>query len=334
MSDYLWVEKYRPQTIEECILPSNMKDTFSQFISQGEIPNMLFSGPPGIGKTKYIEMVCQEFAYDFLKIDSTCCNHSKDFIDRLTKAHQWKDITQLFQENPKPRIILIDELETLIKIDRNIPSHLIKFWNQHKIHIPCIIIGQYQAEKKIGELKKLCQMIHFSRIQEKDLFIYLKDRVPKGKIKLTHLMKIAEAANGSIYSAIQSVLEYEKQHSKKKKKTPIINHGQDNLLKIENIFGYLKRDNIYQVLHEDLWIHPLKVLENSSKIYTPEQYATFIPNYLFFEEWMHTRDNQEDLPAGYLTELIYQNNKLLSKNRKKIIDSIEMDFTKLLSYIS
>jgi len=180
-------------------------------------------------------------------------------------------------------------------------------------------------------------MIHFSRIQEKDLFLYLKSRVPKGKIKLADLMKISEVANGSIYSAIQSVLEYDNHclKIKNKKKTPmIINHGQDDLFKIEHIFNYLDRAAIEHVLYEDLWIHPLKVLENSSKVYTYEQYASFIPKYLLFEEWMYSQNQNEELPAGYLTELIYQFNEEYCKNNKKSSGAIDMEFTKLLSYIS
>ena len=298
---------------------------------------LIVIGPSGVGKTKCIEMVCELYGYEVCKIDSDNCEDSKVFMDRLEKLHQWKDILQTFQDHQKKRILVLDEMESLIQMDRNIPSYLIKFWNRNESHMPCIIIGQYQAEKKIGELKKICQMIHFSRIQEKDLFLYLKARVPKGKIKLTDLMKIAEAANGSVYSAIQSILEYDHHcvKNKSKKKTPmILNNGQDDLLKIESIFSYLNREAIYQVLSEDLWIHPLKVLENSSKIYPSEQYASFIPKYLFFEEWMHIQNQHEELPAGYLTELIYEYNDQLAKTLKKPIGTIEMDFTKLLSYIS
>ena len=50
MSDFIWVEKYRPKKIEECILPQGIKDTFLQFLKKGEIPNLLLSGPAGCGK--------------------------------------------------------------------------------------------------------------------------------------------------------------------------------------------------------------------------------------------------------------------------------------------
>ena len=51
MSDFLWVEQYRPQTIDECILPTDIKETFQSFVDRGEISNLLLAGPPGCGKT-------------------------------------------------------------------------------------------------------------------------------------------------------------------------------------------------------------------------------------------------------------------------------------------
>ena len=49
--EFIWVEKYRPKTIDECILPEGIKKTFREFLNEGSIPNLLLSGPPGIGKT-------------------------------------------------------------------------------------------------------------------------------------------------------------------------------------------------------------------------------------------------------------------------------------------
>jgi len=58
--DFLWVEKYRPKTIEQCILPQNVKDTFTNFVQQGEIPNLLLSGTAGVGKTTTIGKLAKQ----------------------------------------------------------------------------------------------------------------------------------------------------------------------------------------------------------------------------------------------------------------------------------
>ena len=51
MDDFLWVEKYRPKTIGECVLPKSLKDTLLEFVAQGDISNLILAGGPGVGKT-------------------------------------------------------------------------------------------------------------------------------------------------------------------------------------------------------------------------------------------------------------------------------------------
>ena len=56
-TDFLWVEQYRPKTIDDCILPDSLKTLFSSFVKKGELSNLLFSGTPGIGKTSSCESI-------------------------------------------------------------------------------------------------------------------------------------------------------------------------------------------------------------------------------------------------------------------------------------
>ena len=71
MSDFLWVEKYRPKKIKDCILPEDTKKTFSEFLKQGEIPNLLLSGTAGTGKTTVARALCEELGADYIIINGS-----------------------------------------------------------------------------------------------------------------------------------------------------------------------------------------------------------------------------------------------------------------------
>ena len=71
MSDFIWVEKYRPKTIDECILPQSIKKTFQDFVKAGEISNMLLSGPPGVGKTTVAKALCEQLGVDYYVINGS-----------------------------------------------------------------------------------------------------------------------------------------------------------------------------------------------------------------------------------------------------------------------
>ena len=108
MSDFIWVEKYRPKTIDECILPKGIKKTFQDFVNRGEIPNMLLSGPPGIGKTTVAKALCHQLGADFYVINGS---DEGRFLDTVrTNAKNFASTVSLTSES-KHKVIIIDEAD-------------------------------------------------------------------------------------------------------------------------------------------------------------------------------------------------------------------------------
>jgi DNA polymerase III delta prime subunit len=70
-NDFLWVEKYRPQKVADTILPSNLKETFQAVVDGGELPNMMFSGTAGLGKTTVAKAICNELDLDYIIINGS-----------------------------------------------------------------------------------------------------------------------------------------------------------------------------------------------------------------------------------------------------------------------
>ena len=103
----LWVEKYRPQTIDDCILPEELKDTFREFVANKEIPNLLLSGAPGVGKTTVAKILCKEVGLDHLMI-----NGSEDGnIDTLrTKIRHYASTVSFSGEG---KCVILDEADYL-----------------------------------------------------------------------------------------------------------------------------------------------------------------------------------------------------------------------------
>lgn len=71
MMNELWVEKYRPATIEECILPEHLKSTFKEIVATGEVPNLLLSGTAGLGKTTVARAICNELELDYILVNAS-----------------------------------------------------------------------------------------------------------------------------------------------------------------------------------------------------------------------------------------------------------------------
>jgi len=108
MSDFIWVEKYRPQTIEDCILPDNIKKTFKDFLNTGEIPNMLLAGPPGVGKTTVAKALCNELGADFYVINGS---DEGRFLDTVRNNAKNFASTVSLSSEAKHKVIIIDEAD-------------------------------------------------------------------------------------------------------------------------------------------------------------------------------------------------------------------------------
>jgi len=108
MSDFIWVEKYRPKTIQECILPEETKKMFQDFLNKGEIPNMLLAGPPGIGKTTVAKALCNELGVDFYVINGS---DEGRFLDTVRNNAKNFASTVSLQATSKHKVIIIDEAD-------------------------------------------------------------------------------------------------------------------------------------------------------------------------------------------------------------------------------
>ncbi len=180
MSDFIWVEKYRPQQIDECILPDHIKKTFQDFVDQGEIPNMLLSGPPGIGKTTVAKALCKQLGVDYYVINGsdegrfldTVRNNAKNFASTVSLTSQ-----------SKHKVIIIDEADnTTSDVQLLLRASIEEFSGNCRFIFTC----NYK-NKIIEPLHSRCSVVEFSI---------------KGKEKV----KIA----GLFFKRLQQILDLEK----------------------------------------------------------------------------------------------------------------------------
>ena len=108
MSDFIWVEKYRPQTIDECILPDNIKKTFKDFLIKGEVPNLLLAGPAGCGKTTVAKALCAELGVDVYVINGS---DEGRFLDTVRNNAKNFASTVSLTSDSKHKVIIIDEAD-------------------------------------------------------------------------------------------------------------------------------------------------------------------------------------------------------------------------------
>ena len=152
--EFLWVEKYRPKTIEDCILPERIKKTFLDFLDKGEVPNLLLAGPAGCGKTTVAKALCNQLGVDVYVINGsdegrfldTVRNNAKNFASTVSLSSQ-----------SKHKVIIIDEADnTTPDVQLLLRASIEEFSNNCRFIFTC----NYK-NKIIEPLHSRCAVIEF-----------------------------------------------------------------------------------------------------------------------------------------------------------------------------
>lgn len=103
---FLWVEKYRPQKIDDCVLPESLKKTFKEYIAQGQLPTFLFSGTAGVGKTTVAKALCNEIGAEYIMINGSDEGRSIDVLRTTIKS-----FASTVSLTDSKKIVIIDEAD-------------------------------------------------------------------------------------------------------------------------------------------------------------------------------------------------------------------------------
>ena len=107
LQDFLWVEKYRPKTVEDTILPSDLKATFQQFVDQKNVPNLILTGGPGVGKTTIAKAMLEELGCTYIVINGSMNGN----IDTL--RNEIKNFASTVSFSGGRKYVILDEADYL-----------------------------------------------------------------------------------------------------------------------------------------------------------------------------------------------------------------------------
>ena len=107
MEEVLWVEKYRPKSIDDCVLPTSLKETFSEMVDKKQIPNLLLSGGPGVGKTTVAKAMLESLNCDYIVINGSMNGN----IDTL--RNEIKDFASTISFTTTRKFVILDEADYL-----------------------------------------------------------------------------------------------------------------------------------------------------------------------------------------------------------------------------
>ena len=151
MEHLLWTEKYRPQTVEDCILPERLKEVFQQYVKQKEIPNLLLAGGAGVGKTTIAKAMCNEVGCDFMILNGS----DENGVDTIRV--KIKNYASAISLSGGRKVVILDEADYLTPNAQAILRNAIEEFASN-----CSFIFTCNYKSKIIEpLHSRCAVIEF-----------------------------------------------------------------------------------------------------------------------------------------------------------------------------
>ena len=190
----LWVEKYRPKSIEECILPSDIKQTFNEFVLQEEIPNLLLSGRSGIGKTTVAMALCNQLDSDFIIINSS----EDGNIDTLRT--DIKTFASTVSLSGGRKVVILDEADYLNP--QSTQPALRRFMEEFSKNCRFIFTCNF-ANRIISPLHSRCSVIEF-KIPKSELPVLATEFMER----VIRILKIENVTLESKKSLSELILKY------------------------------------------------------------------------------------------------------------------------------
>ena len=303
---FLWVEKYRPKTIEECILPEDTKQVFKGFLEQGEIPNLLLSGSAGVGKTTIAKALCDE-----LGADSYVINGSDEgrFLDTVRNQAKTFASTVSLTSESRHKVIIVDEADnTTPDVQLLLRASIEEFQKNCRFIFTC----NYK-NKIIQPLHSRCSVVDFGIKKDKQklaaaFFGRVCEILTKESIKYEEKV-VAEVVTKYFPDFRRTLNELQRYSSTGKIDSGILSSG--NEFSIDKVVGHLRKKEftnmkkwVAQNMDNEPQVIMRKIYDNLYNYFDPKSIPEAV---LIISEYQYKSSfvvDQEVNLVAFMTELM------------------------------